>query len=75
MILNPDTFVGFGRFPCTPDANGNCPTPVLEDADPTEEYGQQVPEPPSILILLGALAGLVLVYRLSPRKSFESGLA
>jgi len=58
MILNPDTFVGFGAFPCTPDANGNCPTPVLEDAIPSEEYGQQVPEPPSIAILVVALAML-----------------
>jgi len=77
MILNPDTFVGFGAFPCTQDANGNCPTPMLEDAIPSEEYGQQVPEPPSLPILFLALAVLPVVRRFTgrARRSFEARLA
>jgi hypothetical protein len=76
QILNPDTFVGFGILPCTPIA-GSCPPLVLADADPVED-NPVVPEPPSILILLAALAVLPFAYRYSsPARlsSLEAGLA
>jgi hypothetical protein len=75
QILNPLTFVGFFSQPCTLTP-GNCPPLVLADADPAED-NPAVPEPPSILIFLLALAVLAAIYRLPlrGRLSLETGPA
>jgi hypothetical protein len=75
QILNPDTFVGFNALPCTPVA-GSCSPLELADGSPIEE-DPAVPEPPTILMLLTALAILPVAYRfsLAGRRSFEAGLA
>ena len=74
-ILNPDTFIGFGAMPCTLLA-GSCPPLVLADADPVED-NPAVPEPPSIWLLLVALAVLTGACRYTPprRRLLEAGLA
>jgi Metallo-peptidase family M12B Reprolysin-like len=75
LILNPTTFVGFNTLPCTAVA-GSCPPLELADGSPIEE-NPAVPEPPTVLLLLSALAMLPVACRLSSlsRPSFEAGLA
>jgi hypothetical protein len=62
-----------GQLPCTPDPIIGCPNNPLDigiaDADPREEGGQPVPEPPTVLILLSALGLAVLLARASLRRS------
>lgn len=63
-ILNPDTFVGFNTLPCISVA-GTCPALQLADASPLIE--DPVPEPPTILLLVSALAVLPAAYGFSAR--------
>jgi len=51
-----------GNLPCTPTTTGVCPTPVLEDANPAEE-DPAVPEPSSLLLLVGGLGAMLLLRR------------
>jgi hypothetical protein len=72
-ILNPNTFLGFNKLGCTTDTT--CPLLQLEDGSPLVE--DKVPEPPTILILVSALAVLSVACGVSAHRSrsLEAGFA
>ena len=61
QIVSPLSFVGASTKPCTALPDGSCPPLSLEDADPATEGGQ-IPEPPSIAILLAAIGSVLLLH-------------
>ncbi len=60
QIVSPLSFVGASTKPCTALPDGSCPPLSLEDADPATAGGQ-IPEPPMLAILFGALGSTLLL--------------